>query len=377
MLHLIKYSYKFKIRNFSIMFWPLVFPLILGLFFKMAFGNLGQVEDMDPIPVAVVLEEESEESLVFDDFLTEMEEQKTPMVQTERVSEEKALNLLKDKEVSGIYYVKEDPKLTVGGTGYNENILETILESYTNNKNVLMDIAEDHPEKIAEAAEELKEYQEYTQSVSVNGKTLDFVVMFFYALIGMACMYGGFIGHFSVSNLQANLTAVGARRCVTPTHKLKLILCELLTAFSMHFFNLLIDIYVLKYVFDIAMDGSMGYMILVVLFGSLIGVSFGICITSVAKLGEGAKIGIILAFSMIGSMFAGLYSNNIKFEVDQHAPIINKLNPASLISDSFYCINVYNDGSRLTTNLITLFVISVILIAVSFFAIRRECYDSI
>ena len=39
MIHLITYNLRIKLRNFSMVFWPLVFPLILGTFFFFAFGS--------------------------------------------------------------------------------------------------------------------------------------------------------------------------------------------------------------------------------------------------------------------------------------------------------------------------------------------------
>ena len=53
MLHLLKYSFLSKIRNFNIVFWPLVFPLVLGTFFYFAFGNINEA-DFQTVPVAVV-----------------------------------------------------------------------------------------------------------------------------------------------------------------------------------------------------------------------------------------------------------------------------------------------------------------------------------
>ena len=52
MLHLLKYSFLSKIRNFNIVFWPLVFPLVLGTFFYFAFGNINEA-DFQTVPVAV------------------------------------------------------------------------------------------------------------------------------------------------------------------------------------------------------------------------------------------------------------------------------------------------------------------------------------
>ena len=89
------------------------------------------------------------------------------------------------------------------------------------------------------------------------------------------------------------------------------------------------------------------------------------------------KIGILLAISMLCSCLAGLMNGNMKDIVEQHAPILNRINPAALISDAFYCINVYDDPSRYTRNLVSLSLMCVLLILLSFYAVRKERYDSI
>ena len=92
---------------------------------------------------------------------------------------------------------------------------------------------------------------------------------------------------------------------------------------------------------------------------------------------EGIKIGILLGISMVCSFLAGLMNAEMKYVVEQHAPIINRSNPAALISDAFYCINVYDDPARYTRNLVTLFMMCIVLIIASFLMVRRERYDSI
>ena len=74
--------------------------------------------------------------------------------------------------------------------------------------------------------------RDLVQEVSPGGKTIDGTSQFFYALIAMACLYGCFIGFGSAITLQANLTPLAARRSVTPTHKLKLILSEQISSFQ-------------------------------------------------------------------------------------------------------------------------------------------------
>lgn len=53
MLHLIKYNLLVKLRNFNMVFWPLVFPLIMATFFFFAFGNLNDA-DFETVQVALV-----------------------------------------------------------------------------------------------------------------------------------------------------------------------------------------------------------------------------------------------------------------------------------------------------------------------------------
>lgn len=94
-------------------------------------------------------------------------------------------------------------------------------------------------------------------------------------------------------------------------------------------------------------------------------------------MGEGVKVGILLAVSMTGSFLAGLMNADMKYLVDQNAPLVNRINPAAVITDAFYCINVYDDPVRLDRSLATLTVTCVVLTLASFLLIRRERYDSI
>ena len=203
------------------------------------------------------------------------------------------------------------------------------------------------------------------REVSLGGRTIDGNVQFFYALIAMACLYGCFIGFGSAIGIQANITPLAARRCVTPTHKLKLILTDQLTSFA------------LGYILNLDFQGQMGKMLVVSFFGSLIGVSMGMFIGSFGKMQEGVRIGLMLGISMVSSFLAGLMNGNMKDIVEKSVPFVNRINPASLISDAFYCINVYDDMTRYYRNLITLAVMCVVLVMASFFMVRRERYDSI
>lgn len=374
MLHLIKYNLLVKLRNFNMTFWPLVFPLILGTFFFFAFGNLNDA-DFETVQVAMV--QETSPNPLFSFYIDQVKKSNSDLLNIQEMDESAALTALKNKEISGIYYNEMTPSLTVNAHGIPESILQSVLESYNNNLHTIQNILKKHPSGILEGLSQMADTRDLVQELSLGGKTINGNSQFFYALIAMACLYGCFIGFGAAITLQANLTALAARRCVTPTHKLKLILSEQITSFLLGYTDVIILLIYLRIILKLDFQGQIGKMLIISLFGSLIGVSVGLFVGSLGKLNEGIKVAVILAISMVCSFLAGLMNSNMKDLVEKHAPIINRINPAALISDAFYCINVYNDTARYYRNLVTLAVMSAAFVMASFLLIRRNRYDSI
>ena len=371
MLHLIKYNLLIKLRNFNMVFWPLVFPLIMATFFFFAFGNLNDA-DFETVQVALVKESANP---VFVFFLDQVQSGDSELIALHEMSEKDALDALSQKKISGIYYEQAIPGLTLNGQGIPESILQSVLESYENNLHTLQTILKKHPSGLLSALRQMSDTKDLVREVSLGGKTIDGNSQFFYALIAMACLYGCFIGFGSAITLQANLTALAARRCITPTHKLKLILSEQIASFLLGYADVIVLLLYLRNILNLDFQGQFGKMLIISLFGSLIGVSMGLFIGSLSRLNEGIKIGIMLAISMSCCFLSGLMNGSMKDTVEKHAPIINRFNPAALISDALYCINVYDDASRYYRNLITLIVMSAALVLASFLLIRRERYD--
>ena len=374
MMHLLKYSFLSKIRNFNIIFWPLVFPLVLGTFFYFAFGNIKEA-DFQTVPVAVVKEDSAD--TFFLTCLEQVKKNSPDLLKTEEMPEKEALEALQNKKVEGIYYVGKEASLTVAGTGMEESILQTVLDSCESTRTTITNIMKKNPQMDMKTIQSLLSSRNLVKEVSLGGRTIDGNVQFFYALIAMACLYGCFIGFDSAIGIQANITPLAARRCVTPTNKFKLILTDQMASFVLGYMDVVILILYLRYALKLDFQGQMGKMLVVSFFGSMLGVSMGMFIGSFGKMQEGAKIGIMLGISMVSSFLAGLMNGNMKDIVEKSAPFVNRINPASLIADAFYCINVYDDTARYYRSLVTLAVMCVVLVMVSFFMVRRERYDSI
>ena len=164
----------------------------------------------------------------------------------------------KSKKISGIYYNEMTPSLTVNAHGIPESILQSILENYNNSLHTIQNILKEHPSRILNGLSQMADTRDLVQELSLGGKTIDGNSQFFYALIAMACLYGCFIGFGAAITLQANLTALAARRCVTPTHKLKLILSEQITSFLLGYTDVIILLIYLRIILKLDFQGQIG-----------------------------------------------------------------------------------------------------------------------
>lgn len=375
MLHLFRYSILTTIRERTIMFWSLLFPIILGFFFNIGFSGANEFEIMDIIPTGIVSEESAEASESFSSFLKEMDGETIELFAYD--SEAEAKEALEQKNISGYYVSGPTLSLIVNGTGLNESILTTLLNTYLQNEAIFMDIAQNHPENLQSAIADIEDYSSYTEEITLGGQTLDNFIIYFLALISMACLYGCFLGFQKAMELQPYNSPLGARRSAAPTHKLKLILTDWLAIVFLHYVNLLILLFVIRFIFQLNLGTNWGMILLVTLIGDIIGVSMGFLIGSVGKAKEGMKIGIMIGITMLFSFAAGLMFGNMKNMIEQHVPILNRINPAAMISDAFYCISVYDDPDRLARNLTILGIMSAALVLISFFVTKKERYDSI
>ncbi len=380
MLHLLRYRFLQTIRNFPIMFWALIFPIILGTFFYLSFGRAGLEStgesSWDEIKVAMVREgNSSENARAFEKFLEEMD---GDMLDIQDISQEaEALGALNEETISGIFYVRDTPSLTVAKNGLNESILTSVLNSYNQNADMFRKIAMTHPENLPAAIEALEDYRETTSEVSLNGGDLNPNVQYFFALIAYACLSGAFLGVQSSEDGQANISALGARRSITPTHKLTLIMIDMAVLFTVHFFNILILCLYISKVLKISLGNDTGALLLVDFMGSMIGICLGVAIGCLARISFTMKTAVCILFTLFPGFLAGLMFGNMKNIIELHCPVINRLNPAAVLSDAFYCMGIYNDMERFTRCLLILAVMSVLLLTIAFLGIRRERYDSI
>ncbi|MBE5925993.1 MAG: ABC transporter permease [Lachnospiraceae bacterium] len=373
-LHNFKYAMRTTMKNKTTLIWTLLFPIALATFMYMSFGELFEEEMMDVIPVAVVVQESNPS---FEEVLASLsKEGEDQVIDMTVTSKKKALEKLENEEVDAIIYVTDIVYLKVPGNSYEATVLKTIIEEYYKVRYVVTDIGKTAPEMMQNALANLRSDNQYYTKMKTSDGNQDVYTNYFYAIFAMSCLFASFVACEKIQKIQANVSPLGMRRCLSPNSKMITILAEF---FAMLITQFAIELITLAYMVMLGVDFGNKYpqIILVLFFGSCIGISFGIIIGSMTRFSSGAKEGICTCISMILSVMADLCASGIKYSIEQTMPIINRLNPSALIVDSFYALNIYDTYDRYFQNIATLGIMSAVLIIISFFIIRRNKYASL
>lgn len=375
--HVFRNTLKVQLRNRSIVFWAVLFPIILSVMFKFAFGNLVNFEEMDPIEVAVVepLSSDRPQVVYFEDFLQALnEEGDDKILEIKSVNRTEAISLLEQQAVVGIIDYKDQPELTVFQSGVSETILQSLLKSYVQNETMITKIFEQNPEgAMSELLPLLAEYTNYLENKTSD--QMDHTNLYFFSLIGMQLIYGYMWGLRSIMDFEANLSTIGKRQTVAPIHKLTAILAAFLTSVSIH---LVLMLFMWAWLaFGLGVDfgnQSLGVLALMIL-GSFTGVSFGVLLGVSNRKSLEAKINMGVAITMTMTFLAGMMIIQVKPLIATYLPWLAKINPVNVITDALYALYYFPTLDRFFSNLWTLGVITLLFIGLSFFFMRGKRYD--
>ena len=152
---------------------------------------------------------------------------------------------------------------------------------------------------------------------------------------------------------------------------------ELCACYLTQWIMVLISLCYMDFVLKVDFGSRFGYVAFAALAGCVTGVSFGFMVVSIGQISESLTQGILMVSIMLGCFLSGLMLQNMRIYVERVCLWFNKVNPAALISDSFYSLSVYQSLDRYCMNLIILTVMSFIFSIIGFLAVRREKYAAL
>ncbi|WP_102379953.1 ABC transporter permease [Raoultibacter timonensis] len=380
-------------RKRELFIWSLAFPILLSTMFMLMFANLDDATAFDPVATAVVTDAHYDEATAFSSVIDELGEEGDDQlldIQTFATVDE-ARNALTAGEVIGIVSVEADgtPKLAVspdsGGLGVEQigrTILDTVMNTYVRNADLLASLAADNPLALADPdlVEEALTHGNATVQVSLTHSTPVQSVRYYYALLGMAALFCGQVGMLAICETQPNLTPLGARRAIGATSRGKTLVATLAASWAISFACLLVAFLFIRFVVGVDFAGREGMCVVAIAVAALFATSLGTLLGSLPKVGFGVKTGLLTGLTCLLSLFAGLYGEpcmDLADQIAREAPVLAAVNPAKVVTDAFYSLYYYDSLVPFAEKAGILLVMTVVLFAVSALFVRRQRYASL
>lgn len=391
--HNFKYTLKTLFKNKMLIFWTFAFPIILGTFFNLAFSDIENSEKLEVFNIAIVNNDNFKSNDIYKEAFQSLgdKDNEEQLFNIHYVSEDKAEKMLSNDEIVGYLLIEDEAKIIVKQNGINQTVLKYVTDEINQTKIIIENLIEDsikqNPESINELLSPTFEHDMYTLALEsiddnanikdISSDNLSYTMIEFYTLIAMTCLYGGILGCVVINQTLANMSNKGKRVSVSPVSKAKLILSSVLASYITQIIGLILLFIYTIFVLKVDFGNNLALVILLALVGSLAGLSIGIAVSSTIKTNENLKTGIIISVTMLGCFLSGMMGITMKYLVDKNVPIVNKINPANMITDGFYSLYYYDTYNRFYFNVFSLLIFSCILIGISIIFLRRQDYDSI
>ena len=377
---LFKNKIKILLRNKAMLFWTLIFPFVLGTFFQLALSNVDEAYKMNVFPIAVVEDNNYNNSKVLKIVVESLSEKGDNQIfNTSYVDKNEAENLLKNSKIEGYIIVNENgnPQIVIKENGINQTIMKSVLDEYNQMMIVSNDVIQYNPNAM---------YNEIMQQISTqhtfikdtSKEKIDFSINYFFTLIAMTCLYGSLIGLEVIKDCEANLSKKGARICMCPVNKLKIIIISLLAGYIIQLIALAVLFAFLIFVFKVNFGNQVIPTMILSAIGCLAGTALGTFVGVCNKKSEGFKIGVLISVTMLCCFFSGMMGTpQLKSFFDEKMPIFAKINPINIITDGLYALFAYDTLTVFYECLLRISIFALTFIILTFIFVRRKKYDSI
>lgn len=377
--HLFSYKLRCILRDKQTLFWSAAFPIVLAALFGLAFSNLDSNELFTQIPVAVVDNDAYRQSNAFKSALFSAASGKDALFNPILCTKDEAKALVEEGSVAGSISMGADGEvyILVKETGISQTILKAFLDSFVQLSHAFKTVAETEAQAAHKFASLLENEAVYIKEAKLYAEYPNKSVIYFFALISMACLYGSFHGVNAVSSVQANQSHVAARCNMAPVHKLLLFGAQLSAALLVQFISCLLLIVFMKFVIGVQFGSRLFLIIFTCAIGASMGVILGALVGALLKQRLNLKIGIIISLSMVLTSLAGLQYPNLKYIIHKSLPLLSYVNPAALVTDAFYALYYYEGLERYFMNIGLLLGFCAVFLFVVYGVMRRQKYASL
>lgn len=263
----------------------------------------------------------------------------------------------------------------------NRAILESVATSYLQSEALIEELATHDPVALSDPTtiENALGLSVSVREVSLTHAQPDSMVRFYYALLGMASIFAAQLAGESVWHLQPTSSAAGARRTVSSTSRMRLLIPTIGACWAVSTTFLAIAFGYICLTAYIDFSGREGLCIVGIAASSLLSCGIGALVGALPRrMGSDSRRGILTALTCLLSLFAGLYGEPTMELADTVAhvfPAATWLNPVCLIRDLFYTVYYYDTLVPFSLRLAACAGIAAVLLAVSAACMRRSAHE--
>lgn len=399
-------------RNGSTLFWNLLFPFFLCTVFYMGFGNID--EDLKLEKIEVGYSPTAQDLIAFDDFRQETEDL---LIWTAYPNQDLAHQAILDGKISG-YFVGKDQELVLvtapkraglkeDATGYEETILTDIGDAYVQNHRFIQGLLDSDLDDLRMPFSEpglpegltLAQYayaspdaglavtdwlQDRAQGSDMEDQiqnlpfklSSNLYIVYFFSLMAYACLGASFAGANVIIDLLPVDSLSGQRQSLSPISKGKLFLANSLAPYAIQLLAGLIMIAYL-YVLNVRFGDLTPYVVLLVVIGTTVCFFMGTAWAIYMPGSNNMKSQTLMAFALVLAFLSGLMVHSILYYIQSKVPLLNKINPATLITKALYALQYYGLSDQYWENIRLLLTFGAAFVVLSVLGLRRKSYDRI
>lgn len=372
----LQYKYRFKtlIKDKTLIFWTLIFPILLSIFFQLTLVGAHKVTKVETLNVILINKVEDDN---FNKLLDVLENNEQIIKVQEGDNYENATSALENHDVDAVIVYDGSAKLTVSESNPNNTILGVLLNDFNVKKTMILDASINNPKLLTtNFIDELLESNNYFKPATSRNNEAVYVI-YFYTAIAMMIIYASEWGTKSGDYLMAGNTDVAIRANIAPTPKWKIMLIDISSVYTIYLIEFGILYAFMRLILKVPFGSNQLVTILTVISGGLFTITLGYAVSVFVKGDMQKKSTLISMMGLTSCFLSGMMSVDIKHIVSRHFPIIKYINPATLITDNFYYMYYYEDLSRAFLNIFLMVCYTCVIGYITYRKLKVVSYDRI
>ena len=345
----LKYTAISMIFTVEGMFWTVAYPIILSSLFFVIFSAINTRGISAAVNTGIT---ETNPHRVIFNFI--------PIVYVIPMEQEAADAALREGSIQ--VFIEDDLSIRIYKNGIAQTIIKNIVEQIKQTDALGIPILPSAYRK------------QYIDSKNEQNNSM---MILFYSLLAMVSIYSMF-GSISIpERIQANISKLAVRMSAAPIKRFRIYLAGVLFFVCFNLASNLLYIGYVMLVLKINLITDFAVTIPLLIYANLFGTAFGLCIGSIPKMAENTKVMLCVFSSLFLSFLSGMMSVSVKTALDTSVPILSKINPIALFTDTLYNINILHEYDLAPLFFIVYSGFIALFLSIAFFNAREVQYDSL